>query len=321
MPPLPRPPIRMDRVLDDPGVVRTLVERHAPYWPVQRYFANAAEYAALSGAGDAVDMPVAPVFRGNWTDEGRALPGVEVFLHHPGLRAAAARLFDARVVRPHLVYANLTWQLPFPQGVGHTDVPAFRGFDRTRHPITFLSIMGHSGLFEDVRVRIATAVAWFYAGGDGGFEYWPDGPDAPSRVHEGAIGNTALVGDNDFMWHRVRPVGRLADGMPSLSRDSRLVRRGDAWAIVDDARTIAELPFDRLRISVSWKALVFADEQEARLHDEHTADIGLDQVVARFHADLARRGIAHDVPADPERDPAFIRLLAATYVRQPAPAA
>ena len=31
-----------------------------------------------------------------------------------------------------------------------------------------------SGLFEDVRVRVATAVAWFYAGADGG--QWPFRP-------------------------------------------------------------------------------------------------------------------------------------------------
>src|SRR5262249_14924648 len=151
------------------------------------------------------------------------------------------------------VYVNLTWQLPFPQGLGHTDVPAFRGFDRTRYPITFLSIMGLSGLFEDVRVRIATAVAWFYAGRDGGFEYWPEGPERPSRVHEGSIDNTAIVGDNDFMWHRVRPTGRIDDGMVSLSVDSELVRAGGGWAIVDRGRTLAAFSRDRLRVSVSWK--------------------------------------------------------------------
>lgn len=317
MPTLPRPPIVMDRVLDDPGLVRHLVERHAPYWPVQRYFGNAAEYAALSGAMDATAMPIAPVFRGNWAEGRPLVDGVEPLLGHPGLRDAAARLFGGTVVRPYIVYVNLTWQLPFAQGVGHTDVPAFRGLDRSRYPITFLSLMGHSGLFEDVRVRIATAVAWFYAGGDGGFEYWPDGPDAPSRVHEGAITNTAIVGDNDFMWHRVRPVGRLADGMPSLTRESLLVRRDDGWAIVDGDATLATLPFEQLRISVSWKALVFDDAADAARYDAHREDIDLAEVVRRFRADLDARGIACDVPADPVHDAGFTRLLARTYVRQP----
>ncbi|CAN5758009.1 hypothetical protein BH24ACT3_BH24ACT3_16320 [soil metagenome] len=43
---------------------------------MQRYFANAAEYAALAGSpsgGKADKMVVAPVFRGNWA----------TYVHHP----------------------------------------------------------------------------------------------------------------------------------------------------------------------------------------------------------------------------------------------
>ena len=311
---LPRPPITLAPALDDASVVERLIEAHAPYWPVQRYFANSAEYAALAGADGAAPMIVAPVFRGNWATEGAAPPDIEPLLHHAPFVAAARRLFDAEIVRPQNVYANLTWQLPFAQGAGHTDVPAFRGVDRTRYPITFLSIMGLSQLFEDVRVRIATAVAWFYAGDDGGFEYWPDGPERPSRVHQGAIDNTAIVGDNDFMWHRVRPTGRLADGMVSLTLDSELVRAGDDWAISEGGRTLATFPRRQLRVSVSWKANVFADAAEARRYDDHSDDIDLDEVLRRFATDLRARGIDVTVPADPLRDPGFIRLLQQTYV-------
>jgi hypothetical protein len=68
----------VDPAVGDPGALRALVGRLAPYWPVQRYFANGAEYAALSGNGSGAAMPVAPVFRGNWATEGRAVPGAEV---------------------------------------------------------------------------------------------------------------------------------------------------------------------------------------------------------------------------------------------------
>ena len=139
---------------------------------------------------------------------------VEPLLHHPPFVSAARQLFAGEIVRPTTVYVNLTYQIPFAQGAGHTDVPVFRGFERTNYPIAFLTVMGLSGLFEDVRVKVATAVAWFYSGYDGGFEYWPEGPTGPSAIHEGAIDNTAIVGDNDFMWHRVRPTGKVADGMP-----------------------------------------------------------------------------------------------------------
>jgi len=285
---------------------------------VQRYFANSAEYAALAGADGEAPMIVGPVFRGNWATEGVAPPDVEPLLHHEPFIAAAKRLFDAEIVRPQNVYANLTWQLPFPQGAGHTDVPAFRGFDRTRYPITFLSIMGLSELFEDVRVRIATAVAWFYDGHDGGFEYWPEGPDRPSRLHEGAIDNSAIVGDNDFMWHRVRPTGRLEDGIASLSLESQLERAEGGWAVTESGRTLGTFPRQQLRVSVSWKAIVFESDAEARRYDDHSDDIDLEEVMRRFTADLRARGIEHHRPEDPLRDPSFIRLLQQTYVHPPA---
>jgi hypothetical protein len=315
--PTPSPPVVLDPALADVGLVHRLIDEHAPYWPVQRYFSNSAEYAALSGNAPG-EMVVAPVFRGNWATEGQVRPGVEPILHDERLVDAARRVFGASVVRPHTVYVNLTWQLPFAQGAGHTDVPAFRGFDRRDWPISFLSIMGLSGLFEDVRVKIATGVGWFYAGEDGGFEYWPDGPDRPSVIHEGAIDNTMIVADNDFMWHRVRPTGRPEDGMPRLTLESELVRRSSSeWAIVDDGTTVAEVPRDRLRVSLSWKADVFLTDDDARRHDDHVDDIDLGGVLDRFVQDLRARGVEPVLSDDPVRDPTFIALLQEHYVRYP----
>ena len=319
--PLPRTPVAIDRAVEDPGQVRRLVEARAPYWPVQRYFGNDAEYATLSGSAGSRPMIVAPVFRGNWALEGVAEPDVAPLLHHRPFVDAARSLFDAELVEPTTVYVNCTWQLPFVQGAGHTDIPAFRGLDRTRYPVTWLSIMGLSGLFEDVRLRIATAVAWFYPGSDGGFEYWPEGPERPSRLHEGRIENTAIVGDNDFMWHRVRATGRPRDGMAKLSLASELVRDGGAWAVRDGERGLGRFGWDALRVSLSWKALVFASDTDRRRYREHTDDIDLAEVLRRFGEDLAARGIEVAWPADPVRDPATVRLLTDTYVRYPASAA
>jgi len=314
----PRTPVLIPSVVEDPASMWGLVEEHGPYWPVQRYFANSAEYAALSG-GPAGPMLVAPVFRGNWATELEpALAGVDRLLHHRRFVDAAKHVFDAEIVRPHTVYVNLTHQLPFPQGAGHTDVPAFRGFDRKDWPITFLTIMGLSGLFEDVRVKVATAVAWFYQGPDGGFEYWPDGPAAASVVHEGAIDNTAIVADNDFMWHRVRPTGRPEDGMPTLDLDSELRHESGCWTIVaGTGRTITEVPDGRLRVSLSWKATVFADDQERRRHDDHSDDLDLAEVIARFGRDLTSKGIDVKVPDDPARDGEFVDVLRRAYVSYP----
>lgn len=320
--PPPRPPVRVEPVVGDPAWIRRLVEARAPYWPVQRYFANDAEYASLSGAGAAAPMVVAPVFRGNWAIDGAPIAGaavdeVEALLRHPPFVAAARRLFDAEIVLPQAVYVNLTWQLPFAQGAGHTDVPAFRGFDRRSVPIAFLTIMGQSGLFEDVRLRIATAVAWFYEGTDGGFEYWPDGPAAPSRVHEGRIENTALVGDNDFMWHRVRPTGRREGGMARLSLASELAFEGGRFAVRDGERELGRFGWDALRVSLSWKALTFTSDGSRRRYEAHEGDVDLGEVVRRFRADLDARGVELAWPADPLRDPRVIERLSELYVRYP----
>jgi hypothetical protein len=319
---LPRTPVRLDKVVDDRDAIWGLIDAHAPYWPVQRYFANSAEYAAMSGSDEPTKMIVAPVFRGNWAFDGDVLEGVQPLLDSERFSAAAKQVFDAEIVRPTTVYVNLTWQLPFPQGAGHTDVPAFRGFDRTTYPITFLTIMGLSGLFEAERVKVATGVSWFYRGSDGGFEYWPEGPDGPSVLHEGGIDNTAIVADNDFMWHRVRPTGRVEDGMVTMSRDAELVRRdGDEWAIVDGGSDLATFATDRLRVSLSWKGIAFSDDEDRRRHDEHLDDIGLGEVLRRFTADFEARGERLEVPTDPVIDPAFVRTLRDAYLRYPSTSA
>jgi hypothetical protein len=319
---LPRTPVKLDKVVDDPDAVWRLIDAHAPYWPVQRYFANSAEYAAMSGSDEPTKMIVAPVFRGNWAFDGDVLDGVQPLLDSERFAAAAKQVFDAEIVRPTTVYVNLTWQLPFPQGAGHTDVPAFRGFDRTTYPITFLTIMGLSGLFEAERIKVATGVSWFYRGNDGGFEYWPEGPDGPSLLHEGDIDNTAIVADNDFMWHRVRPTGRVEDGMVTMSRDAELVRRDDdGWAIVDEGAELASFTTDRVRVSLSWKGIAFADDEDRRRHDEHLDDIDLVEVLRRFTADFDARGERLEVPTDPVSDPVFVRTLRDAYLRYPSTSA
>jgi hypothetical protein len=103
----------------------------------------------------------------------------------------------------------------------------------------------------------------------------------------------------------------------SLGLDSELVHDDGRWAIVDDGRTLATFPRDRMRVSVSWKAIAFTSEADRRRYDEHTDDIDADEVLRRFAHDLARRGLAAEPPEEPFRDPGFIRLLHETYVRTP----
>ena len=178
----PRAPIVIDQVLPDPGLVRALLIRGAPYWTVQRYVKNLSEMSALSDAGrkGRRDRPmfIAPWFRGDWAYDEPLVPGVEVFLDHAGFRDAARQMFATELLVPQIVYVNLNPPIARVDP-GHVDIPAFRGIDRTRYPVWLLATMLKSVLFDRWSVPSVTAVSWYYEGDGGGFTYWPQGPDRP----------------------------------------------------------------------------------------------------------------------------------------------
>ena len=234
--------------------------------------------------------------------------------HHRSIRRievdAARRVFDAEVIRPQIVYANLT--APMPQNRKHTDVPTFRGVERSQYPAWVVNAMAVSGQFERWQVNVATAVAWYYEGPNGGFSYWPDGPDAP-EVTIDPPPNTAVVGDNDAMFHRVEKVGDGASDLVPI--DSRLAFDPAArrWTIGKDGRPFGDYAPDQIRISISWKAECFRDAEAARVHDEHLDDISFDDVVDRWRADLDARGLSLPATDDPLGDPAFEAAVGAAY--------
>lgn len=308
----PRLPIVIDRVLPDPTIVRELLIRGAPYWTVQRYVKNHAEMAALSDAGKRgrKDRPmfIAPWFRGDWAHGEPLVEGAEVFLDHDGFRTVARELFDGGVIVPQLVYVNLNPPIARVDP-GHVDIPAFRGFDRTRYPAWLLTTMLRSGLFDRWYVPSVTAVAWYYEGEGGGFTYWPEGPDR-APVHRPCISNSAVVGDNDYMLHRVEAVGPEERTLPKgLTLDSQLRWTDNRWEAVEQGDVRARYEFEEVRVSVSWKAQVFADAAQHALYQDHQDDLRLDQVVDMLLADLTARGTPAPAPKDPLHDRTFIEAL------------
>jgi hypothetical protein len=318
----PRRPVTVHGVLDDPELAWQLCETNAPYPHVlmQREFAaslDAYKEAARTGARDAVGVMVddelmtMPIFRGEYASAGLVhVPASAAVLHNERLIEAAGEVFDAEIVRPFIVFSNLT--APMPRNKKHTDVPTFRGVERSQYPAWVVWSMAASGQFERWRVKVATAVAWFYEGPNGGFSYWPDGGASPEVTIE-PPSNTAVVGDNDFMYHRVEQVGdgRIAmvpiDSL--LSYDAPTSR----WRIAKGDREFGDYGRDDVRISISWKAECFHDAEDARVYDEHLDDITFDQVLDTWRSDCAARGIALPETADPLHDQAFADAVAAAY--------
>jgi hypothetical protein len=125
--------------------------------------------------------------------------------------------------------------------------------------------------------------------------------------------NTAVVGDNDFMYHRVEAVG---DGRFALVPIDSLLSFDDAsghWRIAKGDRDFGEFHRDDIRISISWKAECFHDAEDARIHDEHLDDLAFDRVLEIWRSDCEERGIALPDTSDPLHDPVFAEAVAAAY--------
>ena len=300
-------PIRVSPAYSDREAVWRTVVSHGPY-PLM---AGSEGYIELMGS-----HPLTPFFRSVLGRDGRGQDDeADRLLQHEPFMEAARQLFGAKVVRPTNLIVNVMG--PMPAGGRHVDTPTFRGLSRADTPMWLLVVMGMSGLFERWTVRVAGALTWFYDQSDGEFEYWPHGIDAPSETERGPFGNVALMADNDLMYHEVGPLGDV-DAFTrdvTLTLTSTICGAGEeGWEIRDGESTIGTLRRDQVRVSLLWKAITFADQDAARVHDEGSEDLGLDTIVCIFGADLARRGLDAPEPAEPLSDPEWATTLTSVYM-------
>ncbi|HEY2214841.1 MAG TPA: hypothetical protein VGH31_07280 [Acidimicrobiales bacterium] len=306
--------IRIRPVWDDPSGVVDLIRSAGPFWPLANYAASDAEMAAL-GRERVSFTP--PWFRQDFARESQVLvPGADALLANERFVHGAHQLVGGvgAVVRPQAVYVNVMAPTPF-SFPPHLDIPAFRGFTRATQPVWLLKTMKTSGLFEEWRTKIATAVTWFYDGVGGDFHYWPDGPNGPMSVERSPYGNVCVLADNEVTFHGVSALGDPGADMPEgLNRESRLVRGESDWEVHDaDGVNQAHFSDDEVRITVSWKADLFANAEEAAMHDAGDNALALETVVELFQRDLAARGIELGVASDPLADQRWIATLASTY--------
>ena len=316
---LPSTAVRVRPAYADPAAIRASIEQAGSFWTLAGYARSAAEQRASGAAGvtEATSF-VPPWFRLDFAIAGAALvDGGAVILHNPAFLEAAQRVYAPSlgpdmVIEPTTVYVNLMGPTAFPF-VPHVDVPQFRGFTRADHPIWLLHQMMASGLFEDHRVRLATAVSWFHTGSGGDFHYWPDGPTSPAVVESSPFDNVAVVADNERTFHGVAPLGAAADMLTDLSIDATMSRGVQGWEVTDHDATVATYSDDDVRITISWKAEVFRHETERQEFESPDDALTIDDVVDTFMADLSGRGLAADPPVDPHGDPAWMDTLSAAY--------
>ena len=284
---------RIEPAFDDPHTVRKLFERHAPYRTIVEYIPATPGRAVL------------PYFRGNWAVGGEPLvEGAGAILQNHRFLDAARALFGASSIRPKLVVVNLN--APMPAGPTHIDIPTFRGATRERYPIGWLVAMYRSELFETWRITQAGAVAWFYDGPGGNFEYWPQGLDGPMRTERPPFHNVAIMADNDQMYHRIGRVGAPDAKLPQMTVAAELHAVGDdTWAIVENGEIRATYPFSVVRLSLVWKA----DLESAA----NPQSLSLDQVMSIFIADMRKRKVDFRVPTDPLSDKTWMATLDSTY--------
>jgi hypothetical protein len=255
----------------------------------QRY--DAARNFVVTRAGQDPVWKLASLtnyFRDTFAYEEPLFPEIGFFHQLPQFIDAARQVTGRPIVRPAIVYLNIL--IPGQELAVHTDVPEFRGANRTREPEWLLVAMHHSGLFDRWRRHIATGVSWYHDCDGGEFVYYADGPRRPPRrLRVGR--NTAIVLDTDSVFHGIDPLATRATQLPMLEPGTRLHRDDDThWSVRRDGEPRAVYRWDDLRLSISWKAWCFADEAEVSANDAHTDDLTLDEILAVFVDDLRQRG-------------------------------
>ncbi|MEP1122467.1 MAG: hypothetical protein ABJH68_01085 [Ilumatobacter sp.] len=285
----------------------------------ERYDA-ARNYVATGGYLGVSEPPTTLIrrtgyFRSTLMQGGRVVaPGFEVLDTLPALYDAARDVHAKPVVEPAILYLNLL--VPGQELAIHIDVPEFAGADRSITPQWLLVIMRASGLFEDLRVPIATGITYFGHAPGGALRHYPHGPDMPCHRFEPSH-NTALVLDTDSRYHGVERVGAPDEPAPvEIVAGATLQHDGSAWVMASPSGDeLRRYGTDEVRISISWKAYCFDDADDAVAFEAARGSLTIAEIERRLVDDLRDRGLIGS-DASPYL-PDIVDLLIDTYQRFP----
>ena len=147
------------------------------------------------------------------------------------------------------------------------------------------------------------------SGRGGAYDYWPDGLDGPMRSEHPPFINSALVADNNRMYHRIGWIGDPAAAPPVLSAAAKISHLADGgWIISDTATTPVRYDDRDIRISILWKAQVRPGSESGT-----AAPLSPELIVEIISADLARRGVQAAGRASPLSDQHWLDLVHSTY--------
>jgi len=293
------------------------------------YFKSAEELLAVSSRGeaDADDKPtlddfLSLAFRGFFANNG--LPyheeAHEIFYSRKLLDQVKA-MHGAQYGAPYLFQFNIQG----PSGgydPGHFDGRSWRGLDPTNMPAWLGSVMAKSGLFDAWEVKAGQVISYYYPSDiDGGFTYWPEGPDRAPKRFAAPFWNSGIVTDNQHMYHRGEACGprHKRDLPPGTTLRSVLeAEAAGGWNVVDDGRVIAHYDDSEMRILFHYSAHVFTDMADLKRYYDHTDDLTHERAIDMLIDDLRRRRVPFEMPSDPMADPAFIAALTRTHAVSPA---
>jgi hypothetical protein len=291
------------------------------------YFKSVEELLAVSSPAAGAARPkslsdiLTPAFRGFFGNNGLVYQeeAHEIFYSRKLLDLVKA-MHGARYGAPYLFQFNM--QGPsHGHDPGHFDGRSWRGIDPTNNPAWLGSVMAKSGLFDAWEVKAGQVISYYYPSDvDGGFTYWPDGPDRAPRRFTAPFWNSGLVTDNQRMFHRGEACGPRdrRDVPDGLTLSSVLEADGeDGWRIVDGDRVIVRYAASEMRTLFHYSAHVFTDMADLKRYYDHTDDLTHERAFDMLMSDLKARGIRFTVPSDPFADRAFIATLTTAYAMAP----
>lgn len=264
------------------------------------------------------EMFMSPVFRGYLAKGATVLyPEIEDCFYNSKFTELARAYWKAEYARPE----NMLFNIQGPcrgSDTPHVDATNFRGVDSLNSPVWLMNMMVKSGLFEQWRCKKAQVITWYYQGKvGGGFNYWPNGPQAEPAQIKAPMWSRAVVVENEMMYHTAEATGpanlRWPEGLNIKSKMAADPNDPTGWLIKNDDQVIQSFPAEEFRFLLHWGCDIYIDYADLKRSLDHTDDITQERVFDTLIADMRARGMTFEIPSDPLTDENFITLLTRTY--------